>query len=171
MSTKPFIPILISVAILLVAVGSSFRLGNNKSATTEKPAMGSNTFSCIINNQPWEVNTLQCELSHDGNIFYLSLWLGDSFQDRLFFVMEAETIKAGTYELNEPGRQYIFLEHHEKECTFQSDTYYNGTLMITTYDTAHQIIAGNFEFLAYADDCQEVLRVSKGVFDLKYTTH
>jgi hypothetical protein len=94
--------------------------------------------------------------------------MGEGFKDRIFFVMDAKTIKPGTYELNDPGQRYIFVEHHSQQCTFQTDNYYSGMLMITAYEPTKNIIAGSFEFLGYSEACQQVLNVSKGSFDVQY---
>ena len=79
-----------------------------------------------------------------------------------------ENIEEKAYELDHPSKRYLSFLYHGKECTYSSDEYYTGMLMIHKYDTAQKIIAGSFEFMAYSTDCDELIRVNNGKFDATY---
>lgn len=136
----------------------------------EKEAFkGSNTFACVVNNQYVEEKSfLAAELTCDDNLFYLTLWIGEGRKDRLTFVVKNEQVKESTYDLDNLNSRYLTYARHGDVCQFDSDEYYSGVLMIHRYDTANRIIAGSFEFMAYSGECDQLLRVEDGTFDVQY---
>jgi hypothetical protein len=93
------------------------------------------------------------------------------YEDRITFVLKEEEIKETTYELDHPSKRYLSFLFHGKECTYASDDYYTGMLMIHKYDTINKIIAGSFEFMAHSDECNELIRVNNSNFDATYVLH
>lgn len=158
----------ISLSILVLSGLTSKKVLSGSKTPLQTEPTGNNTFYCTLNGEVWEEQQVQADLSQEGNLFYLSLWMGDEFTDRIAFVMETSSIKPGVYELNDPSKRYIFLRKEQSECTFSSDNYYSGVLIIRAFNEERNMIAGIFEFMAHSVNCNEVIRVNQGQFDLTY---
>jgi hypothetical protein len=172
MLTRFAFPVLFSLAGLLMFL-LPFTT-TNKSEDLKSPPesyLGSNTFSCesdlALSDQ---MARLTAEVEHQDNLFYLNLWIGGR-ENRITFVLRDEVIKEKAYELDHPSQRYLSFLYHGKACTYSSDDYYTGMLMIHKYDTAQKIIAGSFEFMAYSTDCDELIRVKNGQFDATYVAY
>jgi hypothetical protein len=165
-------PVLFSVAGLLIFILPL--TSSHKTATeinSEKDFTGKNTFTFDSDHLKMDKNAaLNVEVAHSSDLFYLNLWMGQGREHRITFVLRGEEIKETAYELDQPSTRYLSLLYHGKDCTYSSDDYYTGMLMIHKYDTAQKIIAGSFEFMAYSDECEELIRVNNGTFDATYVT-
>lgn len=130
---------------------------------------GNNTFTCESENRIFDKpGSLRADLSHHKNLFCLTLHIGEGREDRITFVIKDEQITEKPFVLDHPTKRYLTFLYHGRECTYSSDEYHSGMLMIHKYDTAHQIIAGSFEFIAYSGDCDELVRVSLTSFEAAY---
>jgi hypothetical protein len=169
MLTRFAFPVLLSAAgllIFLLPLTSTNSMEARES--TNKIYTGSNSLTYESDTELFDQNaTLTAELSHSDNLFYLNLWIG-GYENRMTFVLRDEVIKESAYELDHPSKRYLSFVYHGKDCTYSSDDYYTGMLMIHKYDTAQNIIAGSFEFMAYSPDCDELIRVNNGTFDATY---
>jgi hypothetical protein len=171
------IKLVIAILFLLFSVGVSHMLprsGELEEKLKQLPGIsttGMNSVGCLINNEVWTATEIQADLSRFGNRFCLSLWIGDALQDHIVFIMETEDLKPGIYELNDPNSRYAYVRRQTSGCVFTSDEFYQGILMINEHDPARNVLAGTFEFLGYADDCQRALRVTNGRFDVTYSQH
>ena len=165
-------PVLLSVAGLIFFILPLTPTSRSSEKAEEEIYTGSNVLFCEVNNIEFDKNTsVQAEVSHTNNLFYLNLWIGGSHENRITFVLKNEEIQETAYELDEPSKRYLSFLYHGQECTYSSDEYYTGMLMIHKYDTANKIIAGSFEFMAHSNDCNELVRVRNGIFDAAYTTN
>ncbi len=169
MLTRFVFPVLLSVAGLLfflLPLSSTNNLEKEEGATENYT--GSNTLTYESDQALFDQKaTLRAEVSHHDDLFYLNLWIG-GYENRITFVLRDEVIKESAYELDHPSKRYLSFLYHGKDCTYSSDDYYTGMLMIHKYDTAQNIIAGSFEFMAYSPDCDELIRVNNGAFDATY---
>lgn len=165
-------PVLLSVAGLLLFLLPFTSTNNLEAAETSiENYTGSNTLTYKSDQVLFDQNaTLTAEVSHRDNLFYLNLWIG-GYENRITFVLREEVIKETAYELDHPSKRYLSFLYHGKDCTYSSDDYYTGMLMIHKYDTAQKIIAGSFEFMAYSSDCDELIRVNNGTFDATYVSN
>jgi hypothetical protein len=172
MLTRFGYPVLLSVAGLLFFL-LPFTSANRAFEKAEKENyIGSNSFFCHVNNIEFDQNTsVQAEVAHTNNLFYLNLWIGDGRENRITFVLKDEDLKETAYELDHPSKRYLSFLYHGQDCTYSSDEYYTGILMIHKYDTANKIIAGSFEFMAHSDDCNKLVRVRDGKFDATYASN
>lgn len=171
MSVRLLTPFLLSLAAIIIIVAP---MAVNKSQQdTEMEGItfsGENVIQYTLNDQVIEEkDNVQAEVSCSDDLFYLNIWMGESRQDRITFVVKEEMMEPGTYELDSPSRRYLSFAHHSTKCTYASDDYYTGMLMLHELDTARKIIAGSFEFIAYSEDCEELLRVTDGQFDATYS--
>jgi hypothetical protein len=169
MVTRYVFPVILSVAGLLFFLLPLTSANNtNPEENTVEMYTGSNTFSCDSDNLMFDPNTsITAMVSHHDELFYLNLWIG-GYENRITFVLRDEDIKEGAFELDDPSKRYLSFLYHDKDCTYASDDYYTGILMIHKYDTTHKIIAGSFEFMAHSDECNELVRINHGRFDATY---
>lgn len=171
MLSRFIFPVLLSITgLLLVAI--PFIPGTHVSE--EKLTMaytGSNTFSCNFNSAILAFDSIQTEVSHRGDLFYLKLQLGAGHESQISFVLKNEDIFEKAYTLDHPEKRYSSFVYHGLDCTYSSDELYSGMLMIHKYDTINKIIAGSFEFMAHSDDCDELVRVTNGTFESSYLSN
>jgi len=162
-------PFLLSIAGILFFILPFNPRNIGDDAATEVPYTGSNTLFFNFNDLPFNKNTtLQTEVSHSKDLFYLTLWIGGGRENRITFVLKDEDIRENVYELDNPSKRYLSFHYQAKECTYSSDDFYTGMLMIHKYDTTNKIIAASFEFMAWSNDCNELIRVANGTFDATY---
>jgi hypothetical protein len=159
-------PVLFSVAVVAIFLLPSSQLSN-----TETPGnlfSGSNTLTCISDQLVFPKNaSVSAEVSNKNNRFYLNLWV-EGKMNRITFILSEQDVKEAAYELDDPTKNYVSFQYNAQHCTFTSDEFSNGMLMIHKYDTVQKIIAGSFEFMAYSMDCDELIRVTNGIFDVTY---
>ncbi len=162
-------PVLFSLSGLLFFLLPFLPLSRFSENNSKNIYTGANTISCNFNGNKFHETTMKrAELTHDADLFYLNLWIGTGHENRITFVIRGKDIKETTYELDHPSSRYISFLYNGKHCTYSSDDYYTGMLMIHRYDTVNKIIAGSFEFMAYSIDCNEIIRVNNGMFDAHY---
>lgn len=167
MQTRLILPVLLSLAGIFVLVAPVFN--RNIESTPSFVATGKNTLSCFLNNKEIVDSThLHAEVVHETNLFYLNLWMGEGRQNRITFVLKEEEISERTYELDDSNNRYLTFSFHQMMCPYTSDEYYNGMLMINTYNKEKRIIAGSFEFIALSEECKELVRVEDGQFDATF---
>jgi len=171
MLTRFIFPVLLSITgLLLVAI--PFIPG--KHVSEEKSTItytGSNIFSCNFNNASLTVDSIQTEVSHRGDLFYLKLQIGVRHENQISFVLKNEDIHEKAYTLDHPDKRYSYFLYHGRDCTYSSDEFYSGMLMIHRYDTINKIIAGSFELMAHSDTCDELVRITNGTFDSSYVSN
>jgi hypothetical protein len=169
MLTRFGYPVLLSVAGLLFFLLPFTSTNRAFEKAKKENYTGSNSFFCHVNNIKLDKNTfVQAEVAHTSNLFYLNLWIGGGRENRITFVLKDEDLKETAYELDHPSKRYLSFLYHGHDCTYSSDDYYTGMLMIHKYDSANKIIAGSFEFMAHSNDCDELIRVTNGSFDANY---
>lgn len=140
----------------------------NHTSKTAPAVYGQNVVHYTLNDEVQQYQQLRSEVVQENDLFYVTLWMGERFENRLSFVLKDEEIQPGAFTMDDPNKRYILLQHQATNCVFTSDTYYNGMLVVEHLDKVKGMLAGSFEFLAYSDHCQEVLRVTQGSFDIQY---
>jgi len=137
--------------------------------TSIPDASGANIYSYELNGQAIENTHLSAAIVHEDNLFHLTLWLQPDRQDRVTFVLKDSEITEGAYALDDQNNRYLSFEFHSLNCTYTADEYISGLLMIHSYDRERHLIAGSFEFMAFSDTCNELVRVRNGKFDATYS--
>ena len=164
--------IIVVVSLSLFAMLPPIDFSSTRSEDSIALGIGNNTFSCHFNGEKWtDSKSVQAELGFENGYLYLVLWLGNEYNERVYFVTKTDQLRTGTYELDEPGSKYMAIQRHADQCDFVTDAYYGGRLMIHTYDPVRNIVAGTFECLAFSESCNEVIRVTDGKFDVTYRMH
>jgi hypothetical protein len=156
----------IVISVAFVVIFSSFPF-DQRAKPTGSEFTGANTLSYKLNNSNVIADsTMRTEVIEEEDAFYVNIWLGDG-STRITFALLDEVIKPGPYVLDDPTKKYlVFYDNHEA-CSYTSDEYYNGLLVIHKYDSGRNVVAGSFEFVAFSKECGTLTRVTDGHFDIK----
>jgi hypothetical protein len=174
MKTKTLI---ISVLLLIGSIISLescdlFEKGSKPKTELEKlpPATqeGKNTFGCLVDGKAWVTKT-----SIDASAFYQEgvLFIAASVTNKDF----DQTISLNVHDNNLTTKEYLLsgspfalIEDLKANCEYRTSLLYTGKLVIDYFDQTKFIIAGTFEFEVYSDDCDKIVKITHGRFDLNY---
>lgn len=168
MHLRTLLPLLLSVAGIFIIIVPIIGSAETTDTSIHGKPLGSNTFSCALNEKSIQNTQLVAEVVHEPDLFHLTLWLGEARQDRITFVIKEEAITSKAYVLDDPHRRYVSFEFQTVNCTYTADELFSGLLMIHAYDRERHLIAGSFELMAFSDGCQEIVRLREGTFDATY---
>lgn len=137
---------------------------------------GKNTFGCLVNGKAWITRT-----STDATAFYQEgvFAIGatnDKNTENIFISIYDENLSEGEYHLpNDNGENTIqdvagLNQSKTTKCRFETMSDYTGTVQITHLDQSQGswIVSGTFEFEAYSPECDTIIKVTDGRFDLNY---
>jgi hypothetical protein len=165
---------LISVFLFVtLALFALHGLTNFDGASASRPHLNTpvpaNTIAFKFNGKP-VTQAVQANFTQDGDHTYFSLRMGGDLQDRLAFVLNENNLRTGVYELNDPNNQYAHV-HVGETCVYTTNAYYSGVLILHTIDREKRTVEGSFELLAYAEDCEQGIRLTEGRFKTGYLIH
>lgn len=164
------ISVLLFVTLALFALhGLTHFDGASASRPHHKGPVPANTITFKFNGEPI-TQSVQANFTQDGDLSYFSLRMGGQLQDRIAFVLNESNLQQGVYELSNPNNQYAHINVGET-CVYTTDAYYSGILILHTIDREMQTIEGSFELLAYAEDCEQGIRLTDGRFKAEYFTY
>jgi hypothetical protein len=164
MTAKLVYPVLLFGSIL---AGRLFFPESSVYSLQTPGSLEQNSVVGYVNNESWKADEVYAELSEDARHFTISIRSGEGASERLIFVLPG-LLKRGTFLLDDPNRAYVHFYRPNYECLFTSDEYYQGVLMIDTFDPERSRLTGSFEFLAFSEDCRQWIRFSGGRFDVQY---
>jgi hypothetical protein len=137
--------------------------------------IGANTFGCLINGVPFVVtNTSQQAAIYQGGVLLIGgqkiinnnltqvnmviseSIIGSLLSENASYILNSNTIPKGEYYTESQNCFYFTLSN------------YIGTLSITNLDQTNFIISGTFEFRAVSTDCEGIINITNGRFDLQY---
>ncbi len=130
---------------------------------------GERTFGALINNKAYIAKGVsQVRAFYQGGGVQISANVDTSTEDwELEFLIKS---------LIQPNMKYILNSNHTgtfeeqiKNCEYITGDTYVGKINIIHLDEKNFIMSGTFEFDAWDDDYQEVIHVTDGRFDLKYS--
>lgn len=168
MSTPLPIPAQFSMAAAVLLLLLYALVTQSACKPSEVEYAGANSFHCKLNGSNFDNDSVEATLAHDMNTFCLNLSLDNKESKYLTFVLRDAEIGQKAYELNSSNERYLTFNFEGLACLQSSDEIHSGMLMIHKYDTLHKIIAGSFEFMTYADQCEEMIYVNEGSFDVRY---
>lgn len=134
---------------------------------------GKNTFGCLVNGKVWvtETTTDASAFYQDG-VLLISATLETISRDQgISFYIYDQDLAESNYPLQEHIDQFSSFANFGDDildCGFETTSSHNGNIIITHLDQTNFIISGTFEFEAYSDDCDKVMKITKGRFDLNY---
>jgi len=129
---------------------------------------GKNTFGCLVDGKAWVTRT-----SIDAYAYYqegvLSIIADLSAKAQgISILIRDNDIKTIEYILESEPRAYAQFGDDVENCGYSTTSMFKGKLLITKIDKVNFIISGIFEFKAYSADCNKVIEVTHGRFDLNY---
>jgi len=160
---------LFSIAILLLAASCN---------DDDMPVIDEHTMlRCKINGENWEpaCGDLFCIYPFDLQYYKEDRWLnltaGNASNNSALngaIVMIVNDARIGENELID-NESLFHIQNHNNDCELYEDLTptFNSHLSISEIDTIDFFIKGTFEFSAF-NECNDTIRVTDGVFDLKY---
>lgn len=131
---------------------------------------GKNTFGCLVDGKAWVTKTsIDADAYYqEGRLFiYAKLDSGGIDQEMTISLFDFDLME-GEYILTEYPEIFGELRDLKTNCEYLTSASHIGKLTITHFDQTNFIISGTFEFEAYSDDCDKVVKVTHGRFDLNY---
>ncbi len=136
---------------------------------------GENTFGCLINGKPFIVKNTnnQVAIYQGGGLSISGSLIIDGFtQEVNIFISESAIgnmiIVNQTYILNNNSTMKGQLYKENENCFLETSDSSNGNIRITNLDSTNFVVSGFFEFEATSNDCQQVVEITNGRFDLQY---
>ena len=136
---------------------------------------GANTFGCLINGEPFVVsNTSNQTAIYQGgglliggqksinnnfsqvSIFISETNIGEIISENNSYILNSNSVPKGEY----------YIEN--QNCFYFTSSNYSGSITITKLDNINFIVSGTFEFKSISDNCEGIINITNGRFDLQY---
>lgn len=136
---------------------------------------GANTFGCLINGEPFVVSNTSNQTaiyqggglliggqkSIDNNFSQVSIFIsetsiGEIISENNSYVLNSNSVPKGEY----------YIEN--QNCFYFTSSNYSGSITITKLDNINFIVSGTFEFKSISDNCEGIIDITNGRFDLQY---
>ena len=136
---------------------------------------GENTFGCLINGEPFVVSNTsnQTAIYQDGglliggqkninnNLTQVSMFISEAnigaiIAENNIYVLNSNSVPKGEY----------YIEN--QNCFYFTSSNYSGSITITKLDNINFIVSGTFEFKSISDNCEGIIDITNGRFDLQY---
>ena len=136
---------------------------------------GANTFGCLINGEPFVVSNTsqQTAIYQDGGLliggqkninnnptqvsmFISEANIGEIIAENNLYVLNSNSVPKGEY----------YIEN--QNCFYFTSSNYTGAITITKLDNINFIVSGTFEFKSISDNCEGIIDITNGRFDLQY---
>ena len=134
---------------------------------------GKRTFGCLVDGKAWvtKLTTHSQAYYQTGTLGVFASVLNEDFYSNISFYVSDLNLTEKTYQFTEKvfqsggyAQYYDFRSH----CEYTTTIEINGTVTITHLDKINYIISGTFEFEAYSSDCNKVIKITDGRFDIHY---
>jgi hypothetical protein len=131
---------------------------------------GAQTFGCLIDGKAWVVKGpfYLFGMYQEGILSISADQRTDKIDRGLTMDLSAQNLQPTTYLLTKLPAGRGVLSDSIEGCSYETSDEVQGTLTITSFDPSHLILSGTFEFEAYSTNCDKIVRVTEGRFDLKY---
>jgi hypothetical protein len=133
--------------------------------------VGKNTFGCLVNGKAWVTRTsIDAAAFYQDGIFSLGADIDIPSQSIGLSVRELGQyiLAEQVYDLsNIPHAAALFIIRKTPICFYDEENTITGVLHVTKFDPSNRIIAGRFEFVTIASNCDTIV-VTDGRFDLTY---
>jgi hypothetical protein len=154
----------------ILAVGNGFKILPNQSTvvSNDKDGQGINLIHFqVFGSELYSATEVQSDFIVSDGLMIISMWFGDSYQHHLSFIVQDRPVKKGAYSLDNPMEQYANVRIAHQGCQYSSEELYQGVLMVTHFDSSTKIISGSFELLALSQECNDLIRITEGQFDIQ----
>ncbi|TYB78046.1 hypothetical protein ES676_02185 [Bizionia saleffrena] len=136
---------------------------------------GANTFGCLINGDAFIVSNTSNQVAiYQGgglliggqkdinnllsqiNMFISESIIGEIISENNTYILNTNSVPKGEY----------YTE--SQNCFYFTSNDYTGGLSITRFDNTNFIVSGTFEFKSKSDNCEGIINITNGRFDLQY---
>lgn len=129
---------------------------------------GRRTFGCLVDGKAWVIEGIT---DVDGYYQMGTLFIAASVANNVI----VQEIAIGLQDNNLTTQDYLLSDYPygrlndlRSNCDHRTSSNYSGKLTITHLDKTRSIISGTFAFEAYSSDCEKVVRITDGRFDIYY---
>lgn len=131
---------------------------------------GKNTFGCLVNGKAWVTETsVDAWAFYQEGVLSISAQLeNNKFDQGISIGLIDNSLQMKEYILSTYPTNFGQLGDFQSNCGYQTSLNHSGKLTITHLDPLNFIISGVFEFEAYSQDCNKVIKITHGRFDLHY---
>ncbi len=131
---------------------------------------GKGTFGCLVDGKAWVIKSfMNAPAFYQEDVLQITAQVATNEIDQyISIVILEDELTTVQYPLAEYGDGHATLDDLPTGCEYVTSVVYQGELIITHFDNTNFIISGTFEFEAYSDDCDKVVKVTHGRFDLHY---
>ena len=151
------------------------KLQNPVSQLPPETQTGKNTFGCLINGEPFVVsNTSNQSAIYQGGGLLIGGGIDNSNMDERISMFISETSigeiisENNSYVLNSDSVPKGVYYTENKNCFYFTSNNYTGTITIGKLDKINFIVSGTFEFKSISDNCEGIIDITNGRFDLQY---
>ena len=90
------------------------------------------------------------------SIFISETSIGEIMSENNSYVLNSNSVPKGEY----------YIEN--QNCFYFTSSNYSGSITITKLDNINFIVSGTFEFKSISDNCEGIIDITNGRFDLQY---
>lgn len=136
-------------------------------------------FACKINGKDWrpyendfKLQETECHLTNNGTELFVFA-RNTTSREHIGFIVSTQglPVQKGTYNINS-DRYYVgFYNRNATSLNFSTGNGYEGTVEIKNINHTDRSIQGSFNFKAFNATSQEVVIITEGRFNLKYTNY
>ncbi len=165
-------PVRVTVPVVLLIGLAIAGLWVGSPSHREKPSLlaaapAEHTVHYLFQGKLVRLNSVKADVVRYRNRFTVILYEDPEGSTQLSFTIQGMPTR-GVYMLDNPFVAYAKLRHQNDVCTFFTDHYYQGVLIIDEHQPQTGRLKGSFEFLAFSEPCREIVRVQGGRFHVTY---
>jgi len=138
----------------------------------EATQTGAGTFGCLVNGEPfYAFGGVTCYYQLIDGEYYFAVGFAREvgFPQAIIIESTEKEINFGENQLLDGVAENVYgVVRFESFVNATTDSIYNGTLDVTTFDSQNQIISGTFEFEILNPNDGEVYQITEGRFDSFY---
>lgn len=135
---------------------------------------GEGTFGCLVDGKAWVAKSGSwsrpaTDAYYQNDVLHISAGLiTNNFSQRITMRMVFPNLTEKDYILIDYPTGEGLVEDIRNSCLYETSSTHSGKLTITFFDNINYIISGTFEFECYSIDCDKIVKVTHGRFDLNY---
>ncbi len=160
------VPVVLLIGLVVARLWVGMPAHSKKALVRPAPLTEDNTLQYRFENNLIKADSVRAELLRLRQRTRIILYSNPE-AEQLIFTFSGIPEK-GVYMLDDSFTAYAELKYPDDSCRFVTDHYYQGILMIDVHDAVTGMLRGSFEFLAWSDECRQVIRVREGRFNVRY---
>lgn len=133
---------------------------------------GKNTFGCVVNEKLWlpegrlGQTSTHAELQFPGDTISVNIYASQAQSSFAISIFDVPTLQVNKqYDLKN-RKYYASYLNWSNSMSCQYDSIIDGSITLSKFDRTSNIISGTFEFTAYSTECDDVVTITEGRFDI-----